>query len=132
MPDVIDLSTLGNKQQEDEVALDYDDLSEEERANLDQMAEGHNPQPDGEKVRTAFLVVVGKDGTTVAVPDLDYKVIRDELPDTDSMLAAMSVVINDITVQKTAQVTAQFMQQMAMHAQQQMANQKIASQLNLR
>ena len=125
MPEVLDLSTLKNKKP------DLESLSEEQQAALEQMAE-ENPEPEGEQVRTAFLVVVGKDGNTVAIPDLDYAIIRDHMPSVDEIYSAVSVVAKDIQVQETAQITTQFMQQMAAAAQQQMQAQQLAQRLNLK
>jgi len=129
MPDssgAVDLSSP--KTEKSDVALAS--LSEEEQAALEKMAE-LNPKPSGEPVRTAFLVVVSKDGSAVAIPDLDFAVERDYLPATDDIYAALQVIAKDIEVQEGAQVTASFMQQMAMAQMQARQNAQLAAGLNL-
>lgn len=110
--------------------IDLANLSEEEQAALEQMA-ALNPEPEGQPVRTAFLVVVGQDGSAVAISDLDLAVVRDYLPSTDDIYGALQIICKDIEVQEGAQVTASFMHQMAMAQMQQRANQQLVAGLNL-
>jgi hypothetical protein len=123
----LDLSALKGKDQD---AVAFDALSPEDQEALAKMAED-NPEPEGEPVRTAFLVIVGKDGSTGVMPDLDFPVVRDYLPTLDDIFGAVTTVAKDIQVQETAMGTAQAMQQMA-HAQMQaMQNQRLAQGLQL-
>ena len=129
MPDntgVVDLSALKK------TGPSIDALPPEEQEALEKMAEEHNPEPEGEAVRTAFLVAVMDDGTTVAIPDLDFKLVRAHLPTTEEMYAAVKLIAKDIEVQETAVHTAQTMQQLAMAQMQQRQAQQMAANLNLK
>jgi hypothetical protein len=131
MPDhsgSVDLSRIETASNQDDVALAS--LSEEEQEALEKMA-ALNPEPEGQPVRTAFLVVVAQDGSAVAVSDLDLAVVRDYLPSTDDIYGALQVICKDIEVQEGAQTTASFMHQMAMAQMQQRQHQQMVAGLNL-
>lgn len=131
MPDTsgsVDLSKVETAINQDDIALAS--LSAEEQEALEKMA-ALNPEPEGEPVRTAFLVVVSKDGSAVAVPDLDIAVVRDYVPSTDDIYGALQVIAKDIEIQEGAQVTATFMHQMAMAQMQARQNQQMVAGLNL-
>lgn len=122
-----DLSELKKKSDH---GVAFEDLSPEDQENLAKMAE-EAPEDEGERVRTAFLVIVAEDGSAVAVPDLNLKVVRDHIPSTDDIYAATTLIQKDIHVQEGAQITASFQYQMAMQAQQQMQAQRLAQGLHL-
>lgn len=126
---VIDLSAL--KDSKKNAGPSIDTVSDEELEALEKMAED-NPEPEGEPVRTAFLVVINKDGTTIATPDLDVALVREHLPNTDEIFAACQIISKDITVQESAMGTAQFMQQMAMAQMQARQNANLAQNLDLK
>lgn len=126
MSSVIDLSTLKSKSEE----TDFDSLSEEDQEALAKLAEEN--EPEGEQVRTAFLVVVTHDGTTIAVPDINMPLVLDHPASVDEIFGAAQVVIKDIQVQETAQHTAAFMQQMAMAQIQARQNAALAQRLDLK
>lgn len=126
MSDVVDLSTLRSKSDEP----DLDSLSPEEQEALDKMAEENGE--DGQEVRTAFLVIVTRDGQSIAVPDINLPLRLDHQASTDEIFGAAKTVAKDIQVQETAQHTAFAMQQMAMAQMQARQNQQLASQLGLK
>lgn len=126
MPDIIDLSNINKTSQHDE----YASLSEEDKERLSQMAE-ENPAPQGERVATAFLVVIGEKGEVGVLPDITTPIIRDHVPTNDELYSAVCVIRKDIETQEAAQHTAAFMHQLAQAAQAQMQSQALAARLNL-
>lgn len=126
MADVIDLSTISQKAK----GVNYDDLTPEEQAQIDALAQ-EAPEPEGQEVRTAFLVVINKDGSINISPDLDVPLVREHLPGTDEIYSSCQVIAKDIQVSEAAVATAQFMQQMAMAQMQQRETQKLVQGLNL-
>lgn len=124
----IDLSTL-KKAPLNTDKPDLDSLTPEQQEALDALAEEN--EPEGEHVRTAFLVILDNDGSVMATPDIDIPVIRERLPSGDDVFSAASILVRDITATQTAQNTAQMMHQVAMAAQSQMMNQQIAQGLHL-
>lgn len=126
---VVDLSQLKNKNPEKK---SYEDLSPEEQAQVDAMAEKHAAEIPGHKCRTAFLVIVEEDGGVVPVPDLEFKVNRSWAPTSNDYLSAAAFLQASILMQSTANTTVMGMQQMAMAQAQMLQNQHLASQLNLK
>lgn len=131
MPDSsgsVDLSQVGAK-----TPPNLENLSPDDQAIIDKMAEEHNgpEKPEGEPVRTAFLVIVGKDGAAGITSDLDFKVVRDYVPTMDDIYGAVNIIAKDVVVAETANGTAQFMQQMAQQQMAAMRNAQIAQGLNL-
>jgi hypothetical protein len=95
MADIPDLSKLRAVQNgadhQDENALA--DLSEEDRAELERLAEEN--EPDAEQVVTAFVVYVQRDLTVQVSPDLGIHLVRDSMPSADAVYGACSVVLRD-------------------------------------
>jgi hypothetical protein len=107
-------------------------LSQEEAAALMQQQVQEELERDGEKrdageVRqalTAFLVVVGHDGSAVATSDVNTQLVIDREATVDDMFAGASIVVRDINAATTSKhvvfglnVSAQAMQEKAMAAQ---------------
>lgn len=126
---VIDLSNLKSNAPTAAVP-DYDALPPETQEALAGMAD-EDPGPEGTPVRTAFLVIVNEEGSAFATPDLDSALVRSYVPTTDDIYAAVTLVAKDIETQEGAQITASFMHQLAMQAQQQMQGQALAQRLNI-
>ena len=68
---------------------------------------------------SAFMVYIARDVNgqlqTLLTTDLDTPIVRHHVPTLDEVLGAASVVVSDITAQKTGQATVQIQM---MHAQQ--------------
>lgn len=119
MPDVVDLSALRNKQQESKAQ--------------DIPAAGDSEAPAKQQVKTALLVIQNAEGNWQATPDLDIAALIEpqDVPDGQALIAGLSVILSDIQAEKTANMTAMFMQQMAQAQMQAMQNAALAQQLHL-
>jgi hypothetical protein len=132
MSKVVDLGSLKKKPSHQKKDVSYDDLSPEDQAKIDALAEEKaDPEPEGIPVLTAFIVAIGKDGGYTVIPDLSVALLRDRIPTADDIYAACQVVSKDIQTSETAVSTAQFMQQMAQAQMQQRESQKLAQGLKL-
>jgi succinate dehydrogenase/fumarate reductase-like Fe-S protein len=133
MPDAsgsVDLSKVQVASSQDDI--DLANLSDEEQAALEQMA-ALNPdaEPEGLPVRTAFLVIVGRDGTVEVTPDINAQVVRDLVPSADDVYGALQTAAKDIEIQENSLATASAMHQMAMAQMAQRQNAQLAAGLNL-
>lgn len=122
----IDLSTLRNKKPTDP---GIEGLSPEQQEALERMAE-ENPGAAGERVETAFLVVL-KEGRWLATPDIATPLVLDRQADTDDMREASVKVARDIDISDTAQAVIAMQQQMAYAMAQARQNQQIAQTLKI-
>lgn len=132
MPDESGAADLSKIPTRPEFDLEY--LSPEDQARIDALAEKSqdpSPEPVGEPVRTAFLVIVGKDGSAGISPDLDFKVVREYLPSTDDVYGAVQLLARNIEVAETANGTAQMMQMLARQQMEAMRQQQMIQGLNL-
>ena len=112
MPDVVDLSTY--KQQADQPAA--------------------APTPEGKRpVKAALVLIQDEDGNWSASPDIRIAQTIEPtgVPDGQTLLAGLSVLISDVQAEKTANLTMLMMQQMAHAQMQQMQASQIAAGLNL-
>jgi len=105
MPDIPDLSKLRAVQNGQPEQLDYDSLTDEERAQIDAQAEEtpEHDTPEGLAVRTAFTVFVQNDGTVQVTPDLGVQYVRENIPSADEVYGALAVLLRDFQAQATAQ-----------------------------
>lgn len=110
MNDVIDLSTLRTKAQADAA------------------------EPTVQPVKTALLLIQQEDGLWTATPDMSVaeRIDPQEVPDGNSMVAGLNVLLSDIQAEKTANMTVMLVQQASMAQMQAMQNQQIAANLNLK
>lgn len=122
----IDLSSLKNKAPE---TPSVDSLSPEEQEALQRMAEEH-PEAAGDKVTTAFLVVL-KDGQWQVTPDVSAPVILDREATLEDIWTASTKVARDIDLSETAQAVLGLQQQYAAMVAQQQQTQRIAQGLKL-
>ena len=122
MNNVLDLSKLKDREP------DYDDLTDEEQENLAGMAEGGD---DVLPVRTAFLVILDKDGNVQVTPDLSAKVQRQHMPSADEVYGLAGVVQKDIAAQESAALTQQALMSMGQQMRQHAQDQQIRSNLKL-
>lgn len=89
--------------------------------------------PEGRPVTTAFLVVQDENGQWTALHDWSLIELAPQRAATlDDIIGGASAVLTGCQAQQTAFQTVIMMQQQAAAMQQQMANQKIAQQLNLK
>lgn len=131
----VDLSTLKNKKQDnpDDNAEDpLEGLTDDEIAALADKASDDL----GEAVRTAFTVVVHRDGSISIDTNVVGKNYRpDHVPSLDEILAAAGLVQSDIQVTKTAQASAMAFDSLMMQKTQMMQAQQqdaaLRSQLRL-
>ena len=78
------------------------------------------------EAKTAFIVYIQEDGTTVMSPDITLNVVTDRAPMINEVYSACGVVMKDIQNQETAALATQFV----MNAQMQMAAKMRDAQLN--
>jgi hypothetical protein len=116
-------------------AIDLGALPPEDQEAVDQLAAGHEGEPEKRKVLTAFAIVIGFDGnpSVLSYEHDDFEAQTD--PTMDLVFAACSTVIKDIQGQEfaaaAAQATHQLMMQQARAAMEQQQAAKIAQQVNL-
>lgn len=84
-------------------------------------------------VKTALLLIQDEDGSWTATPDLAVvnKIEPQSVPDGQSMIAGLSIMISDIQAEKTANMTLAMMNQMAQAQMQAAATAQIAAGLHL-
>lgn len=131
---VVDLSTLKDKRAnnpEPESDADFEALDDQQKADLLRLAEENNtvPEEPAHQVRTAFLIVINKDGEIFPTSDLSLNIQRQYVPTADDIYGAAAVIQRDMTVQMASQHTVVGMQQYASAQQQRMQEAQIAAQL---
>lgn len=130
MADVFDLASLKDKKAIE--TPDFDSLTPEEQEAVAAQAAANADKVPATKVRTAFLVVVDDNGVVSALPDLDFRLERRYSPTAHDVIGAAAVIQADAISQMAGQHSAMGIQQMASMQMEQMQNQQIASQLNLK
>ena len=126
----VDLSTLKNKKKDPKDEQDdlLDGLTDDEVAALADKAGEDAREP----VRTAFTVVVHRDGAISIDTNVESQRFRaDHTPSMDEIYAAAVMAQRDITVQLQAQHSALAFDSLMMQKTQMMQNQSLASQLKL-
>jgi hypothetical protein len=120
----VDLSTLKNKKQDtpnDNAEDPLEGLTDDEIAALADKASDDL----GEAVRTAFTVVVHRDGRISIDTSVDGKKYRpDHVPSLDEMYSAAALVQSDIQVTKTSQASAMAFDHLMMQKTQMMQAQQ--------
>lgn len=121
MSDIVDLSQFRNKKTADSTersGLAYEDLSDEQRAALDAMAQERADQ-EPLPVRTMFAIIVDPLGNVGVVQNIDdvAKLDPEHQPSVDEMYGAMATAMRNIEAQTAAQLTQVGMMQMAAKAQ---------------
>lgn len=90
-------------------------------------------EPSTHTHRTAFMVLVDKEGNYVFEPDINKPVIPERQPTGSEVKGALSAILMDIQTQETAvlsgQMTVNMMMQQAKAAQDQMQNQQVLAQM---
>jgi hypothetical protein len=113
--------------------LHTDDLTPEQRERLAQMAEENPPDIDieGQKVATAFLVIVGEDGAIEADANLGrtQEIVLSRGATADDIYGASAVVMKDISSMETAHRTQQAMMMMGAAMQRQAQEASIRQRL---
>src|SRR4051812_22026392 len=113
----------------DSGVLNLDDLTDEEREQLERLATQHAAdfatEDEGEKLAaheaaTAFLVVVNKDNTVFVSPDVNLDLTLDRVAGPSDIKFGAGEVVSHMEATQTAMLTQQIMMQAAQQMQQQM------------
>jgi hypothetical protein len=127
MPDIPILGQTNDK------PLHTDDLTPEQRERLAKMAEENPPDIaiEGQKVTTAFLVIIGEDGAIEADANLarTHDIVLSRGATADDIYGATAVVMKDIETMETAQRTQQLMMMMGAAMQRQAQEASIRQRL---
>jgi hypothetical protein len=125
-----DIPILG---QNNDKPLHTDDLTPEQRERLAQMAEENPPnlEAEGQKVTTAYLVIVGADGAIEADSNLSraLDLVLARGATADDIYGSASVVVKDIAAMETAHRTQQSMMMMGAAMQRQAQEASIRQRL---
>lgn len=84
-----------------------------------------DPTPTNLEAEFAFLVVKTAEGQFVVVPDINAPVTVERQASFPEIKGALSVVLNDVNNQETAQLTVMFQQMRAQQLMDQHLNQQI-------
>ena len=104
--------------------LNFDDLTDEQRAAVEANAAKVSPEEATPKVLTAFAVIIEHDGSVSVDPSLIKGVQPDRSPSNNDILSALTNLQVEIQTNITALKTANLMVQQAQAAQQQYAAQQ--------
>ena len=126
----IDLT--GGHEHSPEPTPGFDELSEQDKADLAALAQdtGTQPAPTGQPVEAMFLVIIPHHGHAVGIRDVSQAANFYGRPATiEEMAYASRVVADEINMNKQAQILAMQQMQAAAAMQQQMEHARVAAEL---